>query len=323
VKRKFAFGLFVALAMIFTACSSASEVVTPVRDLATTTVKTLIPTRETSLQLTPYPVVYLATTRAGQEIQFRRIMFEANEYVAFHTESVPQGIPIINGVEISFDYITQVDFDNPSSDWNFTPQANSSPEPLINPSGELVLPDLISGLGNWPVTITLTDGSMISTSLGFKARHKIHLTGDSDYGFLDIPLVDFQKLVIKRASASKPIPSQPPGDDTITIQTVSDDIVSIAYPKLFTICMYDVYCCRGEDLTLLPLESADVPLDEIRSIGFSNEMASVTFKDGKTLDGKLRPSPDCPGIGWRLRGKSALGDFELPLSLIKKIELAN
>ena len=90
--------------------------------------KTLIPTRETAPQLTPYPVTYLATTRAGQELQFRNIMLEANEYVAFHTESVPQGIPMASGVEISFDYISQVDFGIPTSDWDFVPQAVSSPE---------------------------------------------------------------------------------------------------------------------------------------------------------------------------------------------------
>ena len=93
-------------------------------------------------------------------------MLEANEYVAFHTESVPQGIPIASGVEISFDYISQVDFGIPTSDWDSAPQASSSPEPLVNPSGEVVLPDSPSGVGNWPVTITLTDGSKISSSLG-------------------------------------------------------------------------------------------------------------------------------------------------------------
>jgi hypothetical protein len=49
-------------------------------------------------------------------------------------------------------------------------------------------------------------------------------------------------------------------------------------------------------------------------------VVSVTLKDGKILNGRLRPSADCPGIGWRLRGKAALGDFELPLSLIKRIK---
>jgi hypothetical protein len=323
VKRKFTLGLFVALTTVCVACSSMPEISTPVPGLTNSAVKTLIPIRASTPQLTPYPVTYLATTRTGQELQFRRIMLEANEYVAFHTEGVPQGIPIASGVEISFDYISQVDFGDPTSDWNFASQASASPEPLINPSGELVLPDLISELGNWPVTITLTDGSQISTSLGFKAHHKIHLTGDSNYGFLDIPLVDFQKIIIKRTADPKPIPSQPTGEGSITIKTVSGDIVSIAYPRLFTTCMYDVYCCHGEDLTSLPLEGADILLDDIKSVEFSNEIASATFRDGKTLDGKLRPSADCPGIGWRLRGKAALGDFELPLSLIRKIELSN
>ncbi|MBI5953367.1 MAG: hypothetical protein HY865_17060 [Chloroflexi bacterium] len=307
------FALFVLIAVV---CSSCASTASPTVEVA----KTLIPTREATLQLTPYPVTYLATTRAGQELQFRRILLEANEYVAFHTEGVPQGIPLASGVELSFDYISQVDFGIPASDWDSLPEAVSLPEPLVNPDGEVVLPDLISDSGNWLVTITLTDGSKISTSMGFKAHHKIHLTGDSNYGFLDISLTDIQKIVIQRTADPKPIPSQPSGDNLITVETSGGDVVSIAYPKLFTTCMYDVYCCHGEDLTSLPLEGSDILLDDIRSVEFSDEVVSITLKDGKILDDKLRSSAECPGIGWRLRGKAALGDFELPLSLIKRIE---
>ena len=109
--------------------------------------------------------------------------------------------------------------------------------------------------------------------LGFKAHHKIHLTGDSNYGFLDISLTDIQKIVIKRTTAPRSIPSQPAGDNQITIETLNGDIVSIAYPRLFTTCMYDVYCCHGEDLTSLPLEGADILLDDIKSVEFSNGIA--------------------------------------------------
>lgn len=247
-------------------------------------------------------------------------MLEANEYVAFHTESVPQGIPMASGVEISFDYISQVDFGIPTSDWDSVPQAVSSPEPLLNPSGELVLPDLPSGLGSWPVSITLTDGTKISSSLGFKAHHKLHLTGNSNYGFLDISLADIQQIAIKRTVTPRAIPSQPVGENQVIIETLGGEVVSIAYPRLFTTCMYDVYCCHGEDFNALPLEGADVLLDDIKSAEFFNGIASVSLRNGNTLEAKLRPSIDCPGIGWRLRGKAALGDFELPLSLIRKIE---
>ena len=84
--------------------------------------------------------------------------------------------------------------------------------------------------------------------------------------------------------------------------------------------MYDVYCCHGEDLTALPFEGTDILLEEIKSVEFFGEIASVTFRDGKTLKAKLRHTIECPGTGWRLRGKAALGDFELPLSLFRKIE---
>lgn len=310
------FAQFTLVAVVCSSCVSA-----PQRSTASPNpIKTLIPTREASLPLTPYPVTYLATTRAGQELQFRRILLEANEYVAFHTEGVPQGIPLANGVEVSFDYISQVDFDIPTSDWDSLPGVVSSPEPLVNPDGEVVLPDLISDSGSWFVTINLTDGSKISTNLGFKAHHKIHLTGDSTYGFLDVSLTDIQKIVIQRTTNPKPIPDQPTGDDLVTVETSGGDMVSIAHPRLFTTCMYDVYCCHGEDLTSLPLAGADIALEDIRLIEFSDETVLVTLKNGKSLTDKLRPSVDCPGIGWRLRGKAALGDFELPLELIRKIE---
>jgi hypothetical protein len=309
-------GAFIIMTMICMACRP----IMPASVSTVEPVKTLIPTRETTLHLTPYPLTYLATTRAGQEIQFRNIMLEPNEYVAFHTESVPQGIPIVSGVEISFDYISQVDFGNPASDWDSAPQASSSPEPLTNPMGEVVLPDSPIGTGNWPVTITLTDGSRISSDMGFKAHHQLHLAGDSNYGFLDLLLTDIQKIAIKRTAAPRPVPSQPNGDDPITIETLSGEIVSITYPRLFTTCMYDVYCCHGEDLTSLPLEGADILLDDVKSASLFNDVVSIIFKDGKALEAKLRPSIDCPGTGWRLRGKAALGDFELPLALIRKLE---
>jgi hypothetical protein len=314
-------GISVAITMTSMACASPPSLTSiPVPVPTVEPAKTFIPTRETTPQLTPYPVTYLVTTRAGQELQFRSIMLEPNEYVAFHTESIPQGIPMASGVEISFDYISQVDFDRPTSDWDSALQVSSSPEPLTNPFGEVVLPDSPTGVGNWPVTLTLSDGSKISSSLGFKAHHQIHLTGNSNYGFLDILLTDIQKIVISRTTAAGPIPSQPDGEDPITIETLSDDIVFITYPRLFTTCMYDVYCCHGEDLTSLPFEGADILLDDIKSVKFSNDIASITFRDGTTLNDKLRSSIDCPGTGWRLRGKAALGDFELPLSLIGKIE---
>jgi hypothetical protein len=156
--------------------------------------------------------------------------------------------------------------------------------------------------------------------LEFKAHHKLHLTGDSNHGFLDISLTDIQTFVIQRTTNPKPIPDQPLGNNFVTVETSGGDSISIAHPRLFTTCMYDVYCCHGEDLTSLPLAGADIALEDIRLIEFSDEAVLLTLKDGKSLTDKLRPSVNCPGIGWRLRGKAALGDFELPLSLIRKIE---
>jgi len=293
--------------------------------------KTLIPTRTvagSTPPLTPEPVVFLLTTRAGQELQFRNIMLEPNAYVAFHTESVPQGIPMANGVEISFDYIAQVDFDLPSPDWDSTPKPGLA---ATDQSGELVLPDAPTGSGNWPVTVILTDGTKITDNLGFKAHHKIHVTGQSNYGYLDIELVDIQKIVILRTSTPRPIPHEPQGDDPIFIETLNGETVKVTYPKVFARCMYDVYCCHGEALDVIPLlGGADLSLKDVKSIIFPapSDLLSkrppvavtVTLPDGTFSNATLRPSADCPGTAWRMRAKAALGDFEIELASIKKIE---
>jgi hypothetical protein len=311
-------GIFAAATVILYSCS-----LTPTRSTFIPTVKpikTLIPTREGYPQLTPFPVTYRVITRAGQELQFSSIMLEPNEYVAFHTESIPQGIPIASGVEISFDYISQVDFGKPSSDWDSFPQTNHSQEPLTNPSGEVVLSEAPANLGIWPISITLTDNSIIKTSLGFKARHQIHLSGNSNYGYLDILLTDILKIKIEHTAESKSIPSQLIGGNPIIIETLSGDMVSIANPRLFTNCMYNVYCCHGEDLSALPLEGTDILIQDIKSVRFSKARVSIIFKDGRSKVAELRTSIDCPGTSWRLRGKTSLGSFELPLALISKIE---
>ena len=288
--------------------------------------KTLIPTRAvagSTLPLTPEPVAFLLTTRAGQELQFRNIMLEPNAYVAFHTESVPQGIPMPNGVEISFDYIAQVDFDLPSPDWDSTPKPGLA---ATDQSGELVLPDVPTGSGNWPVTVILTDSTKITDSLGFKAHHKIHVTGQSNYGYLDIELVDIQKIVIQRTSTPRPIPHDLLGDDPIFIETLNGETVKVTNPKVFARCMYDVYCCHGEALDVIPLlGGADLALKDIKSIIFPPpsdllSQVTVTLPDGTFSNATLRPSADCPGTAWRMRGKAALGDFEIELASIKKIE---
>ena len=144
MKRTFiCIGAFIVTAVICVACNPTTPLTTSASSAPTVvSAKTLVPTREVTPQLTPSPVTYLVTTRAGQELQFSSVMLEPNEYVAFHTESVPQGIPMAGGVEISFDYISQMELGKPTLDWNSVPQASSSPIPLINPSGELVLPNL-------------------------------------------------------------------------------------------------------------------------------------------------------------------------------------
>jgi len=231
-----------------------------------------------------------------------------------------------------YNYITQVDFDLPSPDWDYNPGPGAA---ATDQSGELVLPDSPAGSGNWPVLVALTDGTKITASLGFKAHHKIHVTGESNYGYIDIELIDVQKIVIKRISTPRPIPNEPVGDDLIFIETLNGEIVKVANPTVFARCMYDVYCCHGETLNAIPLlGGADLSLNLVKSIVFPapSDLLSkrppvkqlpvavtITMPDGTSSNATLRPSADCPGTAWRIRGKAALGDYEIELASIKKI----
>jgi hypothetical protein len=293
---------FILLTLLLNACGGTQSTVTSGFTFPTVTEppKTPIPARllENPIPpLTPIAETILLTTRAGQEVRLKFIRMEPNEYVAFHTESAPDGIPMASGVEIAFKYIAQVDFDLPSPGW-----------------------DTGSPSATWPVAITLTDGAKITGSMGFKAHHQIHAVGDTDFGPVDVHLTDVQKIVIRRASAPAPIPTDISGENLITVETLSGDIVKVAYPRVFTNCMYDVYCCRYDDITSLPLLSADVSLSEIKSMGFLRpDKAIVTMQDGTSLTTKLRPSTNCPSTAWRIRGKAVLGDFESELKSIHRI----
>jgi len=315
------------LLAVLTACGyiqNAGPQATPASPVVEPT-KTLIPTRSAANSIPmPYPVVMFLTTRAGQELQFRSIIIGPYDYVAYHTEANPQGIPMENGVEISFDYITQVDFDLPSPDWDATPTSGNGPANAssTDSSGKIVLPDSPTGSGTWPVTVTLTDGSKITGSLGFKAHHQLHVLGESHYGNIDMSLVDVQKIVMKRTSAPAPIPPEPLGDDIIFVETVKGETIKVAYPRIFSLCMFDVYCCHGETIGDIPIQGgADIPLNTIKSVAFSEPgSVTVTMPDGALSKAKLRPPTDCPNSAWRLRGKAALGDFSILFSSIKKIE---
>ncbi|MCE1253034.1 MAG: hypothetical protein LWX83_05735 [Anaerolineae bacterium] len=258
-------------------------------------VKTRIPTRPANLPSpTPAATSFVVTTRAGQELYFNQLFLEPNEYVAYHTEAMPQGIPLKNGVEVALDYILRVDFGSPSPGWE------------SNAAG-----------ANWPVSIILTDGSKLDGSLGFKAHHQIHLTGQSSMGSVDLQMADIDSLVVKRTLAAKAIPSTPPGEQALQVKTVGGETVQISTFKIFARCMYEVYCCHDETLSALPLEGKkDIDLNLIEKASFPQSgQVDITMNGQQNpLDYKLRPSEACPESEWRLRGKAALGDFEIPLS---------
>jgi hypothetical protein len=289
--------LFLVFTLCLAACVPTSA---PAEAFSTVTEppKTLIPARllEPPLELTPAAETIRVTTRAGQSVQLNSIRLEPNEYVAFHTESAPTGIPLESGVEISFQYLAQVEFDEPSSGWE---------------SG--------SPAANWPVTLTLTDGRQISGSLGFKARHQIHVVGETAFGPVDLQLVDVHSLSLQHA-AHQPIPTTLSGTELFTLQTLSGESLQVADPRIFTNCMYNVYCCHYDDLTSLPLQSADLPLSALQSLAFSEtDQVQVSLRDGTSLQTRWRPSRNCPSTAWRIRGRALLGDFESELAAIQAI----
>ena len=296
--RKVLFGLCCLTWFCLSACTSSQI---PSLPEYASLPKTLIPERAgaaPSLSLTPKPLDILVTTRAGQEVHFERFMIEPNEYVAFHTESIPQGIPLANGVEVALDYIQQVDFDQPPAGW-----------------------DSPSASGDWNVSLLLTDGTQLHTGLGFKTHHKLRITGYSNLGYVEIELVDVRTITMQRSSAPLPLSKEPVGNDILTVETQKGERVSVANPKIFTRCMYDVYCCHDETLEMIPLLGrTDISLNAVQSVTFpSNESVVIALADGSPAAGKIRPSSVCPQTAWRLRGKAALGDFEIELSSIKEM----
>jgi hypothetical protein len=157
--------------------------------------KTLIPTRPSPARIFPVgETTYDVTTRAGQQLVFSSLRLEPNEYVAFHTEALPQGIPLASGEEIPFEYIERVDFGSPSEDW-----------------------DDKTNVGTWPLTVRLTDHQTRKSSLGFKAHHKIRITGDSDYGYVEIELPDVQEIIVKHHIPIKSFPSSVFSESTISV----------------------------------------------------------------------------------------------------------
>jgi hypothetical protein len=48
--------------------------------------------------------------------------------------------------------------------------------------------------------------------------------------------------------------------------------------------------------------------------------AVITSLKGIISKALIRPSTVCPETTWRLRGKAALGDFEIELTAVKRIE---
>lgn len=260
---------------------------------------TLVPTLAAPRSSLPGPVSIKVITRAGQELSFNYFNLEPNEYVAFHTESLPQGIPLANGLELKYDFINQVDFGQPSPGWD---------------SGD--------ASATWPVQLVLSDGSKIDTSLGFKAHHKLHLAGDSSYGHLDINLLDIQSLSFIRTTPAV-IPSpQPAAGLSLSVFTLDEVPIRVSNPKIFARCMYEVDCCHDETITALPLKDRpDLGLDAFKSVGLvSPESITVTTLDGQTYLASLRSSTACPNTKWRLVGQTARGDFEIELGSVKKIE---
>jgi hypothetical protein len=261
--------------------------------------RTLVPTLLIPRSYPPAPVLIKVTTRAGQELTFTQFNLEPNEYVAFHTESLPQGLPLANGLELKFDLINQVDFGQPSPGWDSRDTSAA-----------------------WPISLILTNGSKIETSLGFKAHHQLHLTGDSSYGYLDINLLDIERIQFVRAATPGQIPFQPASGPTLSVFTTDDSPIRVSNPKIFARCMFEVYCCHDETITALPLKDRpDLGFDTFSAVVLdSTESVRVTTLDGQIKAASLRPSTACVDTPWRLRGKTERGDFEIELGSVKKIE---
>ncbi len=319
--------MFLAIAWALTACASTPEKVaaakaTEAAALATIAavkaaketatplpLPSLIPSSTKSPTVSPSPtpakpVIWLIT-HYGEEFQASSLVLEMPNS---HLNDPGYSIPTASGVEISLDYVKQVEFGEPEEGWYSNPFT-----------------------GTWPVRITLLDGTTLEENVGYKADYGIAVYGTTEMGELEIPLEDVWKIVLERESAPQSVPTSPPSSRTIVnVVTRYGASIMVSNPYFYTRCSREsfpfVYCCYGDRVDSIPVEGLNVDLTKVKKAEFGDLPeygiqipVRITAVDGKTYDYTIRPSEECGQRPWVLSGMAALGWFEIPINAVKWI----
>jgi len=249
---------------------------------------------------TPAPAMFLLTKRDGTNIQLSSISWGLIGQFNSAQFSSPTGVPTASGVEVSFDYITRVEFGI---------QSNTS----------------------WPVTITLLDGNVLKDDLGFKARLGLNVSGKTDLGTFETNLTNVQTIALQRATAPKAVPDVPPSTQSLAvIENRGGTRTKVSGLTFRTRCVLGWTCCYGDSISGIPLVSginvdpARIKLIEVGEVAEGKTVpVTLTTIGGKVTTSEIRTSGECTNMVWRLQGSAALGSFEIQLDTVRKIESAS
>jgi hypothetical protein len=247
----------------------------------------------------------LLTTYDGQEVRLNNLRWPFIGGDAFYTERQPNGVPTGRGVEVRLDYVTLAEFG------------------VATPVGAA-----------WPLTLTLTDGTVLHDNLGWKAREGLEVRGDTDLGSFETSLENVRQISVQRTTEPDALPSEPPPGERITI-TTQDGTTSTLYRAcglaFRSICTHGIMCCYGRELSDLPLVGGlEMSPKFVRSVelGPSDQAtgvipARITTVDGQTQELGFQPCQACRDTPWRIAGESALGRLEIPLPSVKQIQFGD
>lgn len=236
---------------------------------------------------TPVALTFLITTRDGQEMEASRVYFGP------HSPS----IPLSNGLLVSFDYVSQV---------QFTDDAGGSPL----------------------AAITLVDGTVITHAF---TTDPLALEAVTPQGELAIPIMSLGAIVVNRESSPGPIPQAPPASDNLaTVVLEGGERIQVSGLRFSYGCTgpCGVFnCLYGERMGYLTTsEGVMVRLSDAHQLQFAHEPAQAgllvviaTGPRGEVTTYHAVPPAPCESSVWEIDGETALGYFRIQATAVDSI----
>ncbi|HVO69884.1 MAG TPA: hypothetical protein VMT24_07560 [Aggregatilineaceae bacterium] len=242
-------------------------------------------------------------TRRGAEIDMTGLWLginQADEY-EFYTHDAPRGIPLANGLEVSLDYISRVDYCEDS-----TAAQCEVVIALVNGT------ELRNYAGNWKRSVTIT-GHWVIDQL--------------EFGSFDGNLLNIKSIEIQHDSAV-PIPAVPPSTfNPATVIYPDGSSLDVGNLQFTVRCISGVMCCYGNTVGALPTtEGYSIDFSKVKEIEFLHDQYQdallpirVNALDGQVFDFETQPDDPCQSDTWWLIGEAALGHFNVPVTGISKL----